>query len=154
MVDAQLIPLIVKALAEGEFQTQKEAAWAISNLTVSGEPQQVAAAVQSGCIPPFCNLLSVQDSQVIHVVLDGLTNILKMAGDDLEHVCMVIEECQGLDKIEALQNHENADIYKLAFEIIEKYFSGDLENEDETIAPAQTEGQYVFDVKPEGEMKL
>jgi len=156
VIDAGLIELIIKALAEGEFQTQKEAAWAISNLTVSGVPWQVASAVQAGCIPPFCNLLSVQDSQIIHVVLDGLTNILKMAGDDLEHVTYIIEECQGLDKIEALQNHENADIYKLAFEIIEKYFSGDGDNEDEAIAPVQADGQFVFEVKTENglDMKL
>lgn len=31
----------------------------------------------------------------------------------------------GLEKIEHLQQHENEDIYKLAFEIIDLYFSGD-----------------------------
>jgi hypothetical protein len=31
----------------------------------------------------------------------------------------------GLEKIEVLQQHENEDIYKLAFEIIDQYFSGD-----------------------------
>lgn len=64
---------------------------------------------------------------MIQVVLDGIHNMLKMAsGDELERVCGMIEECGGLDKIEALQNHENIDIYKIAYDIIENFFSDDV----------------------------
>ena len=60
------------------------------------------------------------------VVLDGIHNLLKLAGKDLENVTSQIEECGGLDKIESLQNHENVDIYKLAYEIIEKFFNDEV----------------------------
>lgn len=33
--------------------------------------------------------------------------------------------CSGLEKVEMLQNHENEDIYKLAYEIIDQFFSSD-----------------------------
>ena len=39
---------------------------------------------------------------------------------------MSFSEISGLDKIENLQNHENEDIYKLAYEIIDHYFSADV----------------------------
>jgi len=39
----------------------------------------------------------------------------------------------GLDKIEFLQNHDNQDIYKKAFDIIERYFG--TEEEDKDLAP-------------------
>ena len=67
VIDAGLIPQIIHLLSRGEFQTQKEAAWAISNLTVSGRKEQVAYLVQQGVIPPFCKLLTCKDSQVIQV---------------------------------------------------------------------------------------
>ena len=34
----------------------------------------------------------------------------------------------GMDKIEFLQNHENVEIYKLAYNIIERFFNDDVSN--------------------------
>ena len=59
----------------------------------------------------------------------------------------MVEECGGLDKIESLQNHENVEIYKLAYEIIEQYFSDDVE-EDANLAPQA--GSDGFQFEPNG----
>lgn len=49
-----------------------------------------------------------------------------MAENHVQDVANLIEECDGLEKIERLQNHENVEIYKLAYEIIEQHFSDEV----------------------------
>ncbi|UYV77513.1 KPNA4 [Cordylochernes scorpioides] len=144
VIDAGLIPLIIHHLNRGEFQTQKEAAWALSNLTISGTRAQVAYLVSQKVVAPMCNLLTVRDTQVVQVVLDALNNILKMAGSQFYTIAAQIEECGGVDKIEALQNHENEEIYKQAYEIIDNYFSDDVD-EDPSLLPQCSEQRYQFD---------
>lgn len=146
VLNAGLLPKVIENLSKGEFQTQKEAAWAISNLTISGNKDQVTELIKEGGIAPFCDLLLCKDTQVINVVLDGISNILKMAGPHVEQIANMIEECDGLAKIERLQNHENVDIYKLAYEIIEHFFSEDIE--DTNLVPTVEDGGYAFNANP------
>ncbi|XP_076806026.1 importin subunit alpha-4-like [Clavelina lepadiformis] len=154
VIDAGLISQIIMHLHKSDFQTQKEAAWAISNLTISGSIEQVRHVVEQGVIPPFCTLLTAKDNQVVQVVLDGINNILKMAGDN-DVVATMIEECGGLDNVEMLQNHENEDIYKLAYEIIDQFFSGDPDGD---LAPEEGAMGYQFDpsitLPPDGQFKF
>lgn len=54
--------------------------------------------VNCGCIPPLCELLTVQDAKIIQVALNGLDNILK-AGEQQNirpnPYAVLIEECYG-----------------------------------------------------------
>lgn len=72
--------------------------------------------------------------------MDGINNMLKMAGPNAEQIALLIEECDGLTKIEDLQNHENVEIYKLAYDIIEQYFSDDVGEDDAGINPQVDDG--------------
>jgi len=126
VIDAQLVPKVIELLSKGELPTRREAARCITNLSLSGKPEQVAYVLQQGVLEPFCNLLGSEDPQIVVVVLDGISNILKMASasdEDLDLITNHIEECGGLDKIETLQNDPNEEIYKLAFDVIDRYFS-------------------------------
>ena len=116
-------------------------------MTISGAKDQVRVLIQAGAIEPMCNLLSVSDSQVAHVALDGLNNILKSLAPDYQSVADQIETCGGLDRIEMLQTHENDDVYSLAFEIIDKYFCGET-NDDANIVPKANEAGFEFSQPP------
>lgn len=51
--------------------------------------------IEEGVLPPLCKLLDCKDSQVVQVVLDGINNMLKMAGPRSDAVANLIEECGG-----------------------------------------------------------
>lgn len=62
------------------------------------------------------------------MVLDGLANILAAAEKmgELEKVSLHVEECGGLDRVEALQSHDNVEIYHKSLAILEQYFSTEV----------------------------
>ncbi|KAH9321896.1 hypothetical protein KI387_016535 [Taxus chinensis] len=131
VIDANIIPPLLSLLANAEFDIKREAAWAITNATSCGTHEQIKYLVSQGCIQPFCDLLTCPDPRVVTVCLEGLENILK-AGYDGGHYnkyASLLEDAGGLDKIEALQEHENTDIYGKAVRILKNYSSFDEDSD-------------------------
>ncbi|CAO2631704.1 Importin subunit alpha-5 [Lemmus lemmus] len=151
VIDANMFPALISILQTAEFRTRKEAAWAITNATSGGSAEQIKYLVELGCIKPLCDLLTVMDSKIVQVALNGLENILRLGeqeakrnGSGINPYCALIEEAYGLDKIEFLQSHENQEIYQKAFDLIEHYFG--TEDEDSSITPQVdlSQQQYIF----------
>ncbi|KAM8731725.1 LOW QUALITY PROTEIN: importin subunit alpha-5 [Acanthopagrus schlegelii] len=148
VIDAGLLPPLITILQVAEFRTRKEAAWAITNATSGGSAEQIRHLVELGCIKPLCDLLTLMDSKIVQVALNGLENILRLGeleakrGGGINPYCALIEEAYGLDKLEFLQGHENQEIYQKAFDLIERYFS--TEDEDPSLAPAVDLQQQQF----------
>uniref|UniRef100_A0A4W6C6H2 Importin subunit alpha n=1 Tax=Lates calcarifer TaxID=8187 RepID=A0A4W6C6H2_LATCA len=153
VIDANIFPVLIDILQKAEFRTRKEAAWAITNATSGGTPEQIRYLVNLGCIKPLCDLLTVMDSKIVQVALNGLENILRLGeqeakqennGTGVNPYCSLIEEAYGLDKIEFLQSHDNQEIYQKAFDLIEHYFG--VEDEDNSLAPQvdQANQQFLF----------
>ncbi|KAG8225472.1 hypothetical protein J437_LFUL004473 [Ladona fulva] len=137
IIDNGILPPLVHTLDKGDFKSQKEAAWAVTNFTSGGSAEQIVTLVQHGLLKPFTSLLDSKDWKTVMVVLDGLKNVLETADKlgELDKAALMIEECGGLDKIEALQNHENQLVYQKASSLIDRYFSEDGTNpENEEIA--------------------
>lgn len=156
VISANLIHPMIEILKGDDFKTRKEAAWALSNATSGGTKEQIMYLVERGCIKPMCDLLDCADIKIIQVVLDALENILKvgktLTNDGINPIAVYIEEAEGLDKIEKLQQHENTEIYKKAYNLIDKYFSDEAE-EDIGIMPAvDNQGSFTFGVgnQPQG----
>lgn len=146
VIDEQIVPHVTEILANGDFKSQKEAAWAVTNLTSGGTVEQIAFLAQMGVIKPICCLLGTKDAKIIRVLLDALTNILNAADQfgQADTVAMTIESDGGLDKIEALQQHENIEIYEAALAIIEKYFAGDDVENSELLPETENGDEFKF----------
>lgn len=98
----------------------------------------VRILVNQGCIKPLCDLLICPDPRIVTVCLEGLENILKVGEADknvgntegVNLFAQMIDDAEGLEKIENLQSHDNTEIYEKAVKILETYW---LEEDDETM---------------------
>uniref|UniRef100_A0A1A9VIL1 Importin subunit alpha n=1 Tax=Glossina austeni TaxID=7395 RepID=A0A1A9VIL1_GLOAU len=152
VMDAGIFRELCHVLQNGDFKSQKEAAYAISNMTTSGTYEQLVHVIEKyQILRPFCGLLEAKDSRTILVVLTGLVEIFAMtdirsAAGDIERLCVTIEEIGALDKLENLQRHENQDIYKKAYFLLDTYFS-ENETAEAKLVPRQTQGTLEFTVE-------
>jgi hypothetical protein len=154
IIESNIIPPLVYLLQHAEFDIKKEAAWAISNATSGGTHQQIKYLVEQGAIKPLCDLIVCSDARIVTVALEGLENILKV-GEAMKtegspnQFAQFIDEADGLEKIENLQNHNNNDIYDKAMKILEEYF-GLEDEEDQNLAPAAdaNAAQFAFNPQP------
>jgi hypothetical protein len=155
VIDANIIPPLINILSNADFKTRKEACWAISNATSGGlhEPAQIRYLVSQGCIKPLCDLLTMMDNKIIQVALDGLDNILKVGETDkqaggpgsVNQYALYVEEAGGMITIHNLQSHDNLEIYKKAFNIMDKYFP-DEEEVDAAISAPNVDASGAFAV--------
>nr|XP_013817205.1 PREDICTED: importin subunit alpha-8 isoform X2 [Apteryx mantelli mantelli] len=148
VITCGLLPPLVELLDKGDFKAQKEAVWAVANFTTGGTVEQVVELVQSGVLKPLLDLLSAKDSKTILVILDTIANLFLAAEKlgETERLCLLVEELDGLEKIEALQTHDNNMVYRAALNIIEKYFAGE-ENSD--LQPGTDQDGQLYDFSVE-----
>lgn len=93
--------------------------------------------MSQGCVKPLCDLLACPDPRVVTVTLEGLENILKVGEaekslgntGDYNLYAQMIDDAEGLEKIENLQSHDNTEIYEKAVKILESYWAEEDDDE-------------------------
>ncbi|KAL0708570.1 hypothetical protein Bca4012_074996 [Brassica carinata] len=148
--DADICPALVNLLRNSEFDVKYEAAWAICNAIAGGSYKQILVRsrflVKQDCIKPLCDILTSSDTQLVMLCLESLEKILKVGEacytrhaegvyqctqTNVNPHAQIIEDAEGLEKIESLQSHENSDIYEMAVKILETYWLEEEEGEEE-----------------------
>lgn len=148
-LDSEIFVNLIYVLEHGDFRAQREAAWAVTNLTSGGTNEQIIQLVNKyQCIKPYTNLLASSEPRIILVIMTGLTALFKVAEavNGLESFCTMLEEVGAVDKLEALQQHENQEIYEKAYSMIDTYFSENTE-EDAGLVPNTVNGALEFNAE-------
>lgn len=146
VLEANIMPRVIKLLLTADYKTQKEACWAVTNFTSGASLEQLSYLMQLGAIEALIKMLDAKEAKIIQVCLDGLSNLLA-AADKIGKVTELIEcieECGGLDKIEDLQQHDNVDVYRMSFHIIDTYFNDDMNRDDNMLLPEQCQEGFQF----------
>jgi len=156
VINCGLLQPVIHLLATADFDIKKEAAWALSNATSGGSPAQLEDLVEAGCVKPMVDLLSISDARIIGVALEAIENIMRVGRQKQQEqglgenpFAARFEQADGLQKLEALQEDPNEDVYQKAMKILESYFP--LEDDDAEIADDAGTGQFQFGAQvPQG----
>lgn len=133
--------------AAAEWDVRKEAAWVISNIATGGSKSHVIQLIEHGVIQPLCDYLDVEDVRILLVVMEAMESVLKVSEENNFKCAQQVDEFNGLEKLELLQEHENLDVYEKAVKIIEKFFQGEEEGQvydSENVNPGVSEGNKMF----------
>lgn len=118
VIDQNVFPSLLEILKTGEYDTKKEAAWAVSNAVSGGSEAQVDFLVGMGCVAPLCDLLEFTDEKIVLVALEALHRILHIGKKHQEDHRMssnpyadMVEDAGGATSLEKLQDCRNEKVY-------------------------------------------
>jgi importin subunit alpha-6/7 len=133
VVDKYILRSLIDLLADSELAVRKQAVSAVASLMVGANATQVQALVRRGCVRPWCNLLTMNDSETVGIVLKGLENILSKGEatrqEGLNEIVKHVREAGGIDLIRGLQERPDSDIQSQATHLLITYFDGSREQE-------------------------
>ncbi|KNC75539.1 hypothetical protein SARC_11938, partial [Sphaeroforma arctica JP610] len=137
-----------------EYRVSEEAMWAITNACCGGSPSQIRIVVDEGGLKQMCQFLSKDGAvaSVLVVVMDAIYATLKSAENErvLLMYTEIIEEEDGIDRMDALQHHSSEKVYQIANRIISEYFSANDDNLELMEPEVGADGQLSFNAPAKG----
>lgn len=137
---------VTKMAESATWEVRKEAIWTVCNVATCGNKLQVQSIVECGAIDAVCSVFDINDTKMLMVALDALDQILRVGQEMNKDYCSFVDECDGLEKLEKLQEHSSDDIYRKAVNIIETFFGCEDGTEDENLAPSVHGGAFAFGI--------
>lgn len=139
--------LVQKAI-EADWETRKEAIYAVANVFTGGNDTHVGQLVNQNGIAAMADVLPIGgENRMVVVALDAIENVLTVSERNNFNYKVVLDEANGIDRLEEIQAHDDNEIYEKSVHIIERFFSeGDAE--DENLAPRYDGNTFAFGMSP------
>jgi importin subunit alpha-1 len=126
-----VLQMIISMMQNSVLNERMEATWVIFNIANKGTDLQLQVLADLGAIPALCHNLEVPDIKFILIVLDSIENFL-MVGERLNFdYKILLEECGGREKMDALMSHQSDEVYRKSNSISEEFFEEKNEDWDE-----------------------
>ncbi|XBW35208.1 hypothetical protein QEN19_000771 [Hanseniaspora menglaensis] len=141
VISSGCIPTILDIIETDTPRCKREALWCICNACSAGgmDPEIIRVLVGYGILKTLCVQLVTKDNKLIEIILDSLLQVLQVGEAEKEasglivnEYASLIEQYGGADTIFNLQSHQSETIYNKSFKLIDKYFSGE-EDEEEAV---------------------
>ena len=130
--EPNLFDNLVNLLYNSKKEIQREALWAICNMTKNCSQEQLSFLIQHNIFGVFKEFISMdKDTKMIILILEAIPNLLERSmvenesGVKQSPLIDVMYDCGIADIISDLQRHESDHVYEKCLQILEKFF--DLE---------------------------
>eukprot|EP01022_Parablepharisma_sp_SALTPOND_P009480 TRINITY_DN139376_c0_g1_i1.p7 TRINITY_DN139376_c0_g1~~TRINITY_DN139376_c0_g1_i1.p7 ORF type:complete len:128 (-),score=14.88 TRINITY_DN139376_c0_g1_i1:56-439(-) len=104
-------------------QVQNEAGWTLANAFAEATSYQLAQMMDQGALEAIVHLLDISDPQLTMALLGAIDVALNLDDRLQGQVTELFEQFGGVTKLEGLQTHQNAEIYKKVVRIMEKHYA-------------------------------
>jgi hypothetical protein len=147
MANQKIMTKIIDLVRSAEWEVHKEATWVLSNVATGGCSNHIHSLVTLKALDALPVALEYSDTKMILVILDAVECILRVGKESHRDYVGILDESDGIEKIENLQEHQSDKVYEKAVSLIEEFFGVDDGLEDENIAPSISGDMFTFGVK-------
>jgi ankyrin repeat protein len=141
VLDAGILPPLLKLLESQDSACREDATWVLYNISSNHDMRQISYLAEQSGIRALCNLLNCSKEldvlwkgcgTVAAVALKGLRNILVAGQQDASNdpngynsMAALVAEAHGVERIEALTSHVSADVRQRARLLLERFFGAE-----------------------------
>ncbi|CAI9104459.1 OLC1v1003129C1 [Oldenlandia corymbosa var. corymbosa] len=123
VIDTMFIEHLIRLLQLPVSDITEEVVTAVLNVISGGIGHGIPGL--DGFVKPLCNLLECNDPRIVIVCLEALVRICESSEVEkcYNSFAKLVDDAGGLDKVKAMQSHENREIRERALKVWEPLYS-------------------------------